>query len=316
MKFKSANGFRTFLIANPTAGHGQLKRQWKSRIQPFLKKELAHFDFEFTKNKAHATELTQQALQNGYNLIVAMGGDGTINEVINGFFEKGKNTHPEACLGILPFGSGGDFIRSLKFERDYQKAAHHLQGKKTKAIDVGWIKFKDRKQADRYFVNIANVGLVAEIMSKVNSKYKRLPALARYLSGSFQGFFSHHNQDVRLHLAGKGAMETKLTNLIIANGSYFGRGMHPAPNARLDDGLFEIILLKDMSFLKLCLHFPEIYARKKVASASFLDHHESASIQIESLGEKDALRYEMDGEVYGHGDAQITLLKQKLKIKI
>lgn len=304
------------LIANPQAGGQALKKKWVSEIHPVLKAKLPPFEIQFTKHQGHATTLARRALHDGYRLIVSMGGDGTLNEVVNGFFENGKPVNPQAALGVLPFGSGGDFIRTLRFPRDYRKALTHLLGSATKKIDLGRVHFEDRKLSDRYFINIADVGLVAAIMRRVNAKNKGMPSLVRYVTATFQGFVDHKNTRVRLTLGSGKKMEVTLTNLTAANGRYFGNGMRPAPHARLDDGLFDVVLLKNMTLLRFALVFPQLYTSKKRVPKKYVASFRTNSIRVEALNGKKNLNTELDGENYGGGNQTITLLPKILNLKV
>ncbi|OVE82041.1 hypothetical protein BVY03_01975 [bacterium K02(2017)] len=307
---------KILLIANPNAGNKCLKRKWESDIHPFLKSKLKKFDVAFTKKAGDATTIAREANQNDYNIVVAMGGDGTINEVANGFLENSKPINPNCTLGILPFGSGGDFIRTLKIDRDYQKATHALITKKTKKIDVGYIEYKNKTTSPRYFINIAEIGLGANIMQRVNAKNKNLPALLRYLTGTLQGFADYNNIKVRLHLKDQGHFEVNLTNLVIANGQYFGRGMRPAPQAKLDDGLFDVIVMKDVNLVNFLINFPQIYASKKHMTSKILDNYQASQIEIEVLNPKDDLLTELDGENHGGGNQKVSLLHKVITLQI
>lgn len=304
------------LIANPSAGSQKLQKKWLHEISPFLKEKLPPFDFEFTREKHHATEIARESIKHGYNMIVAMGGDGTLNEVLNGFFEKGEMINPEAGLGILPFGSGGDFIRSLNFERTYKKAYEHLLSPHFTPIDVVVAKFDTPEIPDRYFINISETGLGASIMKRVNAKNRMIPSLLRYVSGSFQGFKDYKNIPIEITLDDNEHLDVNITNLIIANGQYFGRGMRPAPDAVLDDGVLDIVVIKDMSWSKFIICFPELYTKKKRVSKNVFKRYRAKSIRVRCKNDKDILETEVDGELCGSGSVAFSILPKALNIKI
>ncbi|EKD50996.1 MAG: hypothetical protein ACD_62C00372G0004, partial [uncultured bacterium] len=222
---------RAFVIANPTAGGGALHRKWNHLVRPLLKQGLGSFDFAFTTGPGDATLITRKALLSGHKRVVALGGDGTLNEVVNGFFESGKPVNTKASLAVLPFGSGGDFARSLAIKKTTSGFVQYLTGQHIKPVDVGRITIKGCA-SQRYFINIAEAGLGACIMAHVNNMNRRLPAITRYLTGTVCGFARYRNIPVNIHLSGPGLPNTQisgvnLTNLIVANGRYFGRGMCP-----------------------------------------------------------------------------------------
>ena len=124
------NEQKLILIANPAAGRGRLHSEWETDIKPELQKILGPFTTHFTSGPGQAKALACKAFSAGATLVVSMVGDGTLNEVVNGYFRGGRPINPKAEIGILPFGSGGDFIRSTAIEKDYRKAARRLvQGK-------------------------------------------------------------------------------------------------------------------------------------------------------------------------------------------
>lgn len=307
---------KIMLIANPMAGNKALSAKWNKEIYPFLKENIPAFSFEFTKRKGHATQLAAQAIENGYQLIVSMGGDGTNNEIVNGFFDGQRPRNPDACFGVLPFGSGGDFIRTLGIERDFKKAALRLNSKKFLSIDIGRVEFSLKNHPARYFINAAEVGLGALIMNRVNSKNKTWPALIRYVTGSFQGFLDYKNTLVDLTLDNKKKTNINLTNLIVANGQYFGRGMRPAPKAKLDDGLFDILVIKDLNFLKFVKNFHKLYGKKKRLPTSILETHRCRAIEVQVHHAPGQLKTELDGETCGSGHQKISLLPGVLKFKV
>ncbi|MBF0103806.1 MAG: diacylglycerol kinase family lipid kinase [Deltaproteobacteria bacterium] len=316
MNLKTPGPRKIMLIANPNAGDKTLKAKWNNEIYPFLRDKLKNFEVTFTKKQGDATRIASEACHNAYQLILAMGGDGTLNEVVNGFFKDGQLINPEAVLGILPYGSGGDFVRTLRFDHSYKKAAVHLTTRKTKQIDLGMIEYSNPKYKPRYFINIAETGLGGAIMKRVNAKNKKIPALARYITGSFQGFMDYKNCPVRIHLKPQGTHEVNLTNLIIANGQYFGRGMRPAPQAKLDDGLFDVVVIKNMSLSKFVINFPQIYMSKKFVSSNILDFFQASEIKVEAVDKSHKLLTEVDGENHGEGNIRIKILPGVLKIKV
>ncbi|MFH1356916.1 MAG: diacylglycerol kinase family protein [bacterium] len=312
---------KTFFIINPTAGGKNISAYWNNTLLTPIKKQFPKSDFAFTQKVGHASLLTAKALKEGYKRIICVGGDGTLNEVINGFFKNNKPINPRAALGIIPSGSGGDFVRSLGIKHDIIKALRVIKKDRTKKIDVGHVSFKNKNIKPRLFINIAEAGLGAIVMTHVNNKNRKLPALYRYLSGTLQGFANYKNIPVTITLSHRPidpstprTIETNLTNLVIANGQYFGRGMRPAPKAKLDDGLFDVIVIKDLNWLKFLSHFPEIYKQRKKIASQFFQTFQTAKITIKPLSKSDTVLSELDGENYGKGEMSFEILPKALKI--
>lgn len=316
MTKSSSAAQKILLIANPRAGSKSLGYNWDKRIYPMLKDVLGKFDFEFTHSKNHATELTRDAIQNGYDLIVPMGGDGSINEVVNGFFEGKELLTSRTSLGILPFGSGGDFIRTAGIERDFRKAVHRLKSKERKLIDVGRIEFADPKHQTRHFINTVEIGLGYHIMKHVNAKAKFIPPLVRYVTGSFQGYLASKNTPIELTVDGSTPENINLTNLIVANGKFFGRGMKPAPKAELDDGWFDLVIIKNLTLAKFCANFYKLYLSQKNISKNIVEFKRMQQIRIRKLQATSFLGTEADGEPCGEGDQTLTLIPHAIKLAL
>lgn len=301
-----------FFIINPHAGHTRNKEDWQRFHLPILKNIFPGGDHRFTDHPGHATELTRQALKSGADMIVAIGGDGTVNEVVNGFFENDAPINTHATLGIIPFGSGGDFARTLGLKRTLTEAARDLLIFKAHPTDVGQITFDDSQHASRYFINIAESGLGGLVMQKVNAKNKKIPAMFRYISGTIQGLHQYHDVVVKLTLDNQQPHYLKLTNLVIANGRFFGHGMCPAPKARLDDGLFDVIILEDHSGLKFLKLLPSLYSKKR--NPDWVKSFQCKKIKIEVVDPTKTLITEADGEVLGCGDVAVDMKHKAINI--
>lgn len=298
-----------FCIVNPMAGSGALGRRWSARIRPLIAEKIGDFAFALTEGAGHATELARQALLNGHQTIIAMGGDGTINEVVNGFFINGKPVRPKAKLGILPFGSGGDFARTARLPKDYRKALDLIASGNARPVDVGVAEYGNPDMPPRHFINIANAGVVAQIMLKVNVLPRWLPALTRYLGGTLQGFLTHADCPVRLTVDGTRIMEVKLTDLVVANGRFFGRGMQVAPSALIDDGLFDVAILKDVGATRFFAQIlPRLYGLGANTPTTHYEFFRCREIRVEKLSADKPLKVEMDGETHGEADVTFRVL--------
>ena len=302
-----------FLIVNPTSGSQKLGKTWDSAVSPFLKSHLGNFSYKFTKKKGDATLLTREALKKGFETIVCLGGDGTLNEVVNGFFNlRHQIINPKAKLGILPFGSGGDFLKTLGIEKNYKQAVRHLKQKRTFSCNVGIIDTFTPQKKRHYFINIANAGVVGNIMKFVNRQNRNLPSLYRYLKGTVLGFRSFSNEDVCLKW-GKKESSFSLTNVVVGNGQYFGNGMHPLPNAKLNDDLLDILIFHDANLLRFLKKLPRVFAGNIPPQSEIHKTFRTKSIEITPQTPENIV-IEMDGEVIGTGRAKISLDSNKIPI--
>tara|TARA_R110000868_G_scaffold36635_1_gene129848 strand:- start:10177 stop:11148 length:972 start_codon:yes stop_codon:yes gene_type:complete len=243
-------------IVNPRSGGGRTGRGWRL-INAALEAELGPVRASFTTSPSTprylpAAELTRAALKSGAQLVIAVGGDGTINEVVNGFFENGAAINPDAHLAILNTGTGGDFRKTFDFPDELEACAKRIGAGATRVIDLGRLSFtsEDGNEDTRYFNNIASFGLSGEVVRAVNRA-----SLSKIFGGAFAFFWStlkasflYKTKPVRI-VTDAGFDETLNVGMCaIANGRFFGGGMMIAPAAEPDDGLFDITIMRDTTF--------------------------------------------------------------------
>jgi len=303
-----------FLVVNPQAGKGKLGRDW-----PKLKKnlqEILHFNFELTQKTGDATLLTQKALEKGYSLIVSMGGDGTLNECVTGFLKEGSPTHPKATLGILPYGRGSDLARHLGISRDPLVAVTHLLSRQVQRLDVGkitWFK-NGRKSKSRYFINNAYLGVGASTDYWSRRAPKFFGATSGYLYGLVRGGLTFKPLSVRV-ITEKVERVFSVTNLVVANGSYFGAGMYASPRAEGDDGLLDVVVIKSMPLSKSFLFIPRLY-RKDYIRDEDVEFFRARKIELSSAREGDQIPIQTDGDQVNDLPVTIEILPKILRFKV
>ncbi|MDQ7094952.1 diacylglycerol kinase family lipid kinase [Desulfosporosinus sp. PR] len=284
-----------FAVVNPHSAGGCTRKRWPEFLKR-LQAEGYRVDFAYTSGAGDATYLTQQALQEGYKQIISVGGDGTMNEVINGFFSAGCLINPNAELALLSHGTGGDFIRSLLIPKGIEGFLQILcQGHK-RSIDVGEVQFKTKNgRTRRYFLNVADVGLGGETVARVNQQSKWLGGKLSFLIGSVLSILHYRNKRMLCVIDGKDRFAGRLNSIVVANGRYFGGGMMIAPKAEIDDGLFDIIILSDFSPWTILKHLPKIYKGEHLKIPGVMERR-GCSVVITS--EETAL-LDIDGEQPG-----------------
>ena len=212
-----------------------------------------------TVPRSHAARL-----ESGRQFIIACGGDGTINEVANGILESGT----DAELGVLPSGTGGDFRRSLNIPHGTREAARALKTGSTKSIDVGKITFHDHDDnpISRYFLNVSSVGLAASIIERVKSNsaanWVPIPSLrgkASFALSTLQEVFGIEYSTVRVRMDDGDEHHLNTINFCVANARYFGGGMLIAPDAKVDDGYFDVMNIGDLGTMKILLNAHTLY---------------------------------------------------------
>ncbi|MBW2058171.1 MAG: diacylglycerol kinase family lipid kinase [Deltaproteobacteria bacterium] len=306
--------FKTLAIVNPGSASGATGRKWPA-IQRLMETKFQDgFHVAFTRGPLHATELTRRYLEQGYEMIVAVGGDGTINEVVNGFFEKGENLFPQAVLGILSVGSGADFPRTLGWDRNISHGVERLTGTRTKPVDVGRATFRNLRglRETRCFINMADFGAGGAVVEKVNRTTKLLGGTFSFLWGILSTLPGYRNKEVTFVIDDGPARSAVLNNMIVANGKYYGGGIKAAPDALIDDGLFQFVLIGDVTFGDVLLYL------HRFRRGTHLTHPEIESYAGRSMSatSKDPVFIEMDGELAGTLPVIFEVLPKALRIKV
>ena len=234
---------RTVLIVNPKSQNGALGRKWP-HLNKKLRRELGSFEDCLTGAPGDATRLAREAIESGAQRVVAVGGDGTINEVVNGFFRDGALIDRDAQFGIIPVGTGGDFRKTLKVPNDPIRAAVILAQGNTRRIDVGKLEYTTHEGDSglRMFINIASCGISGLVDKYVNQSSRRLGSKLPFMIATVRATIGYDNKRVRIEFDGNADDSTEMiVNLVaVANGRYFGGGMFVAPEAELDDGFFDV----------------------------------------------------------------------------
>lgn len=308
---------RTVLVVNPSAQNGQLGRRWPE-LAADLRRELGAFEEAMTKEPGDATRLTREALDSGAGAVVAVGGDGTINEVVNGFFEGDRPVAPDALLGILPFGTGGDFRKTIPLPRDTREAARVLASRKSRVIDVGHLELTgaDGRPLRRIFINIASFGMSGLVDEYVNKASKRLGGRLSFMLATARAGLSYENQRVRLVFDDDDSAPADLTinTVAVANGRYFGGGMFVAPQAELDDGQFDVVALGDMGKLDFLRHGRKIYAGTHLGLDK-VSQRRARLVRAEPVG-GEPVRLDVDGETPGVLPATFRVLPAALRLVV
>ncbi|HUT52827.1 MAG TPA: diacylglycerol kinase family protein [bacterium] len=244
-------GSRAYFVVNPRSANGRTGKAWPE-IKELAQRAFGEIEAGFTERRWHACELARAALKAGHELIVSVGGDGTNNEVVNGFFEGGKPVNPEAVFAVVCSGTGSDLIKTLQIPRDFRESVPMLPGLAAKPTDVGRMTLRDHSGRDvsRYFINIASFGVGGEVDERVNRTSKALGGKASFLWASFWGSLAYKNKAVTFRVDGGEPFERKIFLAAASNGQYFGAGMRVAPDAAVDDGLLDFAVLGDFSFFE------------------------------------------------------------------
>lgn len=304
-------------IVNPQAGGGKSERELKRLILE-IESIYANAKVQYTDAKGHATDLARAAVLGDAELIVAVGGDGTISEVAAGFFDaKGKplKTLKQApVLGILPAGSGSDYAKTLGIPRSSAIALQILQTRHTRTVDVGLIDFIDLNgnKAKRIFINIADIGIGGEVVDILERQGKRMGAFISYQIATLRGLIGYKNKQLEIIIDKTQKFEGTYNGVIVANGKYFGSGMKIAPNAVCDDGLFDVIMLGEMGKLEMIAKMQKVRSGNHIYDKGVTVHRaKHVSIKSDSRALLDC-----DGEMPGTCPAEFSILPSALKVVV
>jgi diacylglycerol kinase (ATP) len=298
-------GSETVFLVNPAAENGSAGRRWP---------ELAHRaaalglrgDALLSERPGHLAELARQAAGSGAELLVAVGGDGTVNEVANGIAGLGSE------LAVIPLGTGWDFVRTYGIPRKLEAAVEVALRGRAREIDLGLARYRawDGTERESLFANIASAGMSGAIAKRANETSKALGGKASYLWATLAVFSRWRNDEVRVRIDGE-EHAGRMHDVIVANGRYLGGGMMICPEAQPDDGLFDVLLIGDLTKRDLMLTLPKTYR------GTHLPHPKAtllrgASVEVEA---PEPLPIELDGEQPGTTPVRFEIVPRTLRLR-
>ena len=297
------------LIANPQSGRGRVAEELPEVERQLIARKLGYRIVE-TEAPGHATALAREALEGGTRFLVAVGGDGTIQEVINGMLEDGRPVAGDAVLGVVAAGSGSDFVRTFGLPGDTVKAVRHLQGDRLYPIDVIRAEYRlDDEVVTRFVVNVAECGLGAAVVRRA-ARLPRWLGRSRYFWGFWLSLGPYRPSVVRVRVDRK-EFEGTANNVVVANCQFYGGGMRISPRSYPGDGLLEVQISTGPKSEAFTL-IPKVYRGEHVPHPHI---KELRGREIEVDGER-PLPVEGDGEVLGTTPARFTVLPEVVALKI
>lgn len=307
-------------IINPKSGNGKTEKRWYKEIVPLLEVKEIEYHSVFTEYQNHATELTRASLKgdSGENFIVAVGGDGTFNEVANGLFEDGKLIDPNCVFGVIPCGTGSDFIKTAEIPKLATDAIDILVKGEIQKQDVGIARFTDFEgnPSTRLFINVADTGLGGDVVERVNRTTKIFGGKMSFLIGSIRGIMHHHKAQTQLILDDEESTgyDFNANMTCICIGKYFGGGMMISPNSISTDGYFNIITIQDASRWKLLRNIGKIYDGSHLEMPEAKEHPLCKKIKVVS---EDPVFLDLDGEQVAKSESfEFEIIPNALPVKV
>lgn len=302
-----------YVIVNPHAGSKKALADWPE-IRQILNKK--NFDFQsiFTEYQYHATELTKNAIEDGYRNFIVVGGDGTLNEVVNGVFKQFQVPTADITIGVVSVGTGNDWGRMYNMPSKYKKQIKSIKKGNTILQDVGKVlhHYQDNKQ-DHYFINIAGMGFDALVAKKTNiAKQRGIGGAFMYLFNLVIGLFQFNHNNITIESSGEEIFKGKVFSMSIGICSYNGGGMKQLPNAIPDDGLFDVTVIRKTSKMKIIRNINNLY------DGSFIELDEvetfvGSEFKITSIPKK-SVHLETDGESLGHSPLYFSIIPRAINL--
>jgi YegS/Rv2252/BmrU family lipid kinase len=304
---------KTFFVVNPKSANGATGRRW-GELAATIARTLSDFGVEFTRGPMDAAAIARNAVKQGYDCVVAVGGDGTINEVVNGFFEDGAAINPQAALGVLPRGTGGDFRKTFDWSLDFDEAVRRLRTPDTRPFDVGRLDFvaHDGATQTRYFANICSFGVSGLVDQEVNRTSKALGGRVSFMLGSLKALTKYSDQQVRVRFDDGPVERLPVTTLSVANGRYFGGGMKVAPQADVSDGLFDVTIWSGYGLTDFVLRSAAVYSGDHVR---WKGTRTLRCTRVTAESDEHVL-IDCDGEQPGRLPCTMTLLPAAIRLKV
>jgi diacylglycerol kinase (ATP) len=303
----------THFILNPASGAGKTRSKVSTILRLINHSFGSSYSLHMTSGPLDATSSTSEAVRNGARLVVAIGGDGTIQEVVNGMFSNGDLIDRECRLGIINCGTGHGFAQSLALPSSIEAQMELLTTGDCRAIDLGRVSYWDSRGeiCRRYFVNECQLGIGAAVVRRVQGRHKKLGGTLAFGLGVLETVFEHENQRIAMMLDQRETFEGKVTGIVLANGAFTGGGMNLAPTARLDDGTLKVLVMHDLSIWQRLQSFPRIYAGSHLGMSLF-SYREATSLTVKS---SETVRVEADGELLGETPCLIEAIPSVLKVQ-
>jgi YegS/Rv2252/BmrU family lipid kinase len=299
-----------FVIVNPNAGRKKGKKDWPE-IAALLKTAGIPFINVFTERRGHAVFLARDAIRRGYERILVVGGDGTMNEVVNGIFRQNTVPTSSVCLGMITVGTGNDWGRMFNIPVDYEEAIRLLNVNRSFLQDAGVVRYKNGNYTEkRYFVNIAGLGFDAVVARKTNQlKKKGRGGTLVYIWSLMTTLVNYRHCYVTLNIDGE-SLTDQIFSISVGIGKFNGGGMMQLPNAVADDGLFDITVIRKIGRLNV------IRSVGRLFNGTITEHPKVKSFTGRKIlvSSEPMILLEADGETLGHSPFSFGIIPKSIQV--
>jgi YegS/Rv2252/BmrU family lipid kinase len=286
-----------FLIVNPNAGNKNFKKSW-NKIKYLLKSKNIQYSFAFTQYTKHETILIKEVIKKGYRNIISVGGDGTLHHVVNGIMTQRYIKTSEIKLGIIPLGTGNDWIKTYNIPNSIEKSIDIIKKNSTIFQDIGCITLQNGKK--EYFNNLGGIGYDGYVVKNLNY-LKKIGSLAFLLSGLYS-LFSYKKTKYSISIKNK-TIQEKCLMIIFGICKYSGGGLRITENPNPTDGLLDITIVKDISFFDVLINLPKLY-NGTIVHHKKVDNYKVKDVKI--INNYNSI-IEADGEIIGNDSLNVSI---------
>jgi diacylglycerol kinase (ATP) len=297
---------KTVFLVNPASDNGATGRRW-----PELAHKAAGLGLSgetlFSERPGHLMELARSAVDGGATLVVAVGGDGTLNEVVNGIAGR------DVDVATIPLGTGMDFGRTHGIPTRFEDAVRVALAGTPRTIDAGRVSFRTwgGEDAQRWFANVGSVGMSGAVAQRANGMSKVMGGKATFFYALTRVFFEWENTEVTVRFDGE-ERRGRMHDVIVANGVWHGGGMMLAPDARPDDGAFDVVLIGDVGKVDFLTTAPKLYKGKHVSHPK-IEVVRTARVEVDAA---EHLPIELDGEQVGTTPATFEVVPGAVRVRV
>lgn len=281
------------VIINPVAGNGHAIKVGERVMEVLTSRSIACKSF-YTESPGHATQLAIEAAQRGTDTVLAVGGDGTAYEVASGL------VHTKTALGLIPAGTGNDFIKSIGVPKSPLEALDHIFTHSPKQLDMGRIN-------DKLFLNVCGTGFDVSVLENSKKAKKLVRGMLPYLYGVIRTIFSFKPVSMRIVINEETTLNGTFLQCSIANGRYIGGGIPISPTSLVNDGLLDVVVLRSIPNWKMFFYLPGLLMGR-VHSFTITSHYRCSSVTIDAPG----MHLNVDGEILPINKVSFSLMKDAL----
>lgn len=301
-------------IINPRSSGGYTGQNW-TQLETEIRSSIGDFTYEFTTARGAAMDMAAKAVQSKIDILVVVGGDGTISETVNGYLTPEKVSKKPSIV-IVNRGTGGDFCRTLGIPADLHISLEQIKNGRDIDVDAGRIKYIDHsgEPATRYFINVAGCGMAGEVVQAINKSSKKFGGFTYFLISS-QKLFTYKNKKVRLTINDQPAEVRKIVTVAVCNGQFFGGGMQISPSSELGDGQFNVVTIGNWSKLQSLWYSKNLY-NGTINQAKGVHSQKATRVLIEPVDKNEQVMIDCDGEDVGTSPAEFSILPGAVRFRI